>query len=434
MSDALPLPPNPSLEQYRKLAKELKQAGASGDENAVREWAARWLENLAKLREPAITPDVRRAIRWNAQRIEQQWNKNRPPGDSNLAAAQFFVARCHGFASWPKFSGHLRSLEREDSPDSQFERAVDAIVHGNIDDLRDLLQANPGLICARSVRDHHSTLLHYVSANGVEGYRQKTPRNIVAIARLLLDAGADVDAESGAYGGGSTTLGLTATSCHPQAAGLQIELLELLIARGARIERPDSGSAANDCLHNGRGEAAEFLAARGARLDLEGAAGVGRLDVVRTFFDDDGSLKPPATQNQLKDAFAWACQFGRTEVAAFLLDRGVELTAKLRHHGQTGLHWAALGGHAETVRMLLDHGAPVDVKDESFGGTPLEWALYGWGGLSQPPKRGNYYETAAMLARAGARLDPEWFEIDDEERRRTVTKLRTDQRMQSALG
>jgi len=45
--------------------------------------------------------------------------------------------------------------------------------------------------------DHEST----VSANGVEDFRQKTPENIVAIARVLLEAGADVTAESDAYVG-----------------------------------------------------------------------------------------------------------------------------------------------------------------------------------------------------------------------------------------
>jgi hypothetical protein len=34
------------------------------------------------------------------------------------------------------------------------------------------------------------------------------------------------------------------------------------------------------------------------RLDLEGAAGVGRLDVVKSFFNDDGSLKPPAGRRE----------------------------------------------------------------------------------------------------------------------------------------
>ena len=59
------------------------------------------------------------------------------------------------------------------------------------------------------MREHRSTLLHYVSANGVEDFRQKTPANIVEITRLLLKAGADVNAESESYGGRSTTLGLT---------------------------------------------------------------------------------------------------------------------------------------------------------------------------------------------------------------------------------
>ena len=108
---------------------------------------------------------------------------------------------------------------------------------------------------------------------------------------------------------------------------MQLPLMDLLIEHGAIIDGPDGGSAVNGCLHNGRGEAAEFFANRGARLDLEGAAGVGRLDVVKSFFNEDGSLKPPATPAQLKDGFAWACEFGRTSVVDFLLQKGLEVDA-----------------------------------------------------------------------------------------------------------
>ena len=64
----------------------------------------------------------------------------------------------------------------------------------------------------QSRRRHHARLLHYVGANGVEGFRQRTPANIVRIAEALIDAGADIDAEADMYGGGSRTLMLVATS------------------------------------------------------------------------------------------------------------------------------------------------------------------------------------------------------------------------------
>jgi ankyrin repeat protein len=287
---------------------------------------------------------------------------------------------------------------------------------------------------ARSTREHRSTLLHYVSANGVEDFRQKTPKNIVEITKLLLKAGADVNAESDAYGGRSTTLGLTATSCHPEAAGVQLPLMDLLIEHGAIIDGPDGGSAVNASLHNGCGDAAEFLASRGARLDLEGATGVGRLDVVKSFFKDDGSLKPPATHKQMKAGFAWACAFGRTGVVDFLLQQGMEVDAKLTlEDGESGLHWAAYGGHADIVRLLLERGAPVDAKDERHDGTPLGWALYAWGSSPDRTERRGYYEVVALLARAGAKLDPQWYE-DDVDRQRAAKKMRADPRMQAALG
>ncbi len=436
MSDALPLPPRPNLEQYKKLAKEFQDACTSGD-GAIRDWAVRWAETLARLQGHAITPDVRQEIHWSTERVERQWHKIRKSKERlarcTVADAQFFVARCHGFASWPRFVRHVETLALANSPVSNFEAAVDAVVSGDIRTLAKLLHDHPDLVRARSTREHRSALLHYVSANGVEDFRQKTPKNILEITKLLLDAGADVNAGSDAYGGRSTTLGLTATSWHPEHAGVQLPLMELLINHGAVIDGPDGGSAVNGCLHNGRGEAAEFFASRGAHLDLEGAAGVGRLDVVKSFFNDDGGFKPTATEQQAKDGFAWACEFGRTSVVEFLLERGVKIDAKLKHDGQMGLHWAACGGHAETVDALLRRGARVDAKDESYGGTPLGWTLYAWGNAAEHEvKRGHYYEVVARLIRGGTKLDLQWYS-DDDDRRRGLAKARSDPRMLAAL-
>src|SRR5215813_5164671 len=437
MSDALPLPPRPNLEQYKKLAKDFQHACKSSAPGAIRDWAARWAETIAGLQGLEITPEIRRQIDFEAELMERRWNKfkqtNERAARCTLASAQFFVARGHGFASWPKFARHLEELARADSPVSTFEAAVDSIVSGDFAGLEKLLSENPELARARSTREHRSTLLHYVSANGVEDFRQKTPKNIVEITKLLLKAGADVNAESDAYGGRSTTLGLTATSWHPENAGVQIPLMELLIDHGAIIDGPDGGSAVNGCLHNGRGEAAEFFASHGALLDLEGAAGVGRLDVVKSFFNNDGSLKPPATPKEMKAAFAWACEFGRTSVVDFLLRHGIDVDAKLPHDHQTGLQWAAYGGHADTVKLLLERGAPVNAIDGSYGGTPLEWALYQWGNSPSQAERGSYYETVALLTRSGAKLHDEWFQKDDEERQSAVRKLRSDSRMRAAL-
>ncbi len=331
-------------------------------------------------------------------------------------------------------------MKQAASPSSNFEEAADAIVVGQAATLQKLLHADPELVHARSERAHRSTLLHYVSANGVEDSRQKTPGNIVQIAELLLDAGADVNAVSDAYGGRSTTLALAATSCHPENAGVQLPLLALLLKRGATLDSKGAGSDVNSCLANGRREAAEFLANHGAQLDLEGAAGVGRLDVVKHFFDQDGSLKPTATLTELQQGFAWACEYGRTAVVDFLLNKGIDVNAKFQPHGQTSLHWAAYGGHADLVQLLLAHQASVDPLDDNYGSTPLGWALYRWTGArsNEIGARSNeiedraYYETVALLTRAGAKLDPQW-QIEQANTQGTAEKIRSDPRMQSAL-
>ncbi len=237
---------------------------------------------------------------------------------------------------------------------SEFERAVEAVVGGDAGRLREILRENPDLVHSRPAREHHATLLHYVSANGVEDDRQRTPPNAVEIATILLDAGAEVDAVADAHGK-DTALSPTATSTYPLRAGVLIPLPGLLLERGASIDgAPGERSIVNACLANGRKRAAEFLTSRVATLDLEGAAGVGRLDLVKSFFDTDGLLRPGATRAQMESGFIWACEFGRAEVADFLLGRGVDPDT-CRPHKLTGLHWAAMSGDVDTAKAVLKY-------------------------------------------------------------------------------
>jgi len=321
MSDAIPLPLRPNLAQYRKLAKDFQAACESDDPRAIREWAGRFGSN--------------------AERTERRWiNFRKPP--CKLAGAQFFIAREHGFATWPKFAKHIEALSSDGSSVANFEAAADSIIAGDDAVLKRLLNRNPELARERSTREHRSTLLHYVSANGVEDFRQKTPPNILEITKILLDAGADVNAESDAYGGGSTALGLVATSVHPEQAGVQIDLLQVLLDRGAGIP---PGSL-RSCLANGQPVAAEFLASRGGPVDFEEGAGLGRLDEVERGFDS-------ASKVQKEAGLRFACGYGRKEVVAFLLERGVAPDAACLHWASYRLNVSTDGPERERCREVL---------------------------------------------------------------------------------
>jgi hypothetical protein len=362
------------------------------------------------------------------QKPQSTWLGNLTP-DYSAGDVRAIVVRNHLFESWEQFCAFRDAMADGRSAIARFEAAADAIVGGDIATLERLLQEEPVLVRARSTRSHNSTLLHYVGANGVESWRQRTPKNIVAIARLLLAAGADVNAHADMYGGGATTLGLAATSIHPWQAGVLEPLLDALLDAGASFYEQGAGSNSSTlvvgCLADGRPLGAELLARRGASLDLEGAAGVGRLDLVRSYFAADGSLKPPATSTQMKDGFTWACEFGRADVVNFLLERGMDVAARVRHHGQTGLHWAAGGGHAQTVAVLLAHGAQVNAEDETWKFTPLAWALFGWRNNDHPETTPtNYYEVVRRLVAAGGTAPQKWLEDEG---------VRADARMVAAL-
>lgn len=405
--DAKQLPARPSLEQYRKQAKDLFKARKSAE--AIHRFK-RFHPRLTKLSEAEIAD-----------------------AKLSLSDAQWVIAREHAFESWPKFVKHIQEVVRRDSPVSRFELAADAIVTGDLAGLKRLLRENPALVRARSTREHGAPLIHYVAANGVEDFRQKTPKNIVEITSVLIRGGAEVDATTQAYGGASTALGLAATSYHPAKAEVMLELLDELLSAGACVDgAPGGWNPVVAALHNGRGDAAEFLANRGARLDLESATGTGQVDIMERYIDSDGKLSNGATQEQLNYGFLWACEFGRVNVVKFLLDRQVKPDWNFLH-GQTGLHWAAFGGHAEIVDLLLNANAPMNAKDGIHGGTPLGWAVYGWSDPGPEFKNARYHEVVERLIRAGARVDRHWLESSNRGSS-LASKVRADSRMLAALG
>jgi len=429
-TDAIPLPPRPNLEQYRHRAKSLVKACASGDADAVRSWARGWLESLGALHDEnrsaeADAVETPRYLKWTEidreiDAIEKDARSSRlidGDGDASctLADAQLFIARLHDFASWPRFVHHLEALERESSPDSAFETAADAVVTGDIARLSSMLRTNPSLSHARSARDHAATLLHYIAANGHEGYRQKTPKNAVDIARVLLDAGAEPDALARMYGYECTPMQMLVSSAHPHIAGLQVALVDILVDYGARPSGVnDDGSPLMTAFRFHYPRAAEALVRRGARVDnVISAAALGRTDLLADWVVDGATLAPDVhlaavpwprlkrdARIHLGYALTWAANWGKGDAVELLLQKGVDPNGK--DDDATALHLAAAFGHMDIVRLLLAYGASLETLN-SYDGTVLDGTL--WYAYNGPVKGVDYPAVIRALIDAGARTD-----------------------------
>src|SRR5438552_68743 len=209
------LPFNARLEEYQQQAKTLFERVKSHDEQA--EWRFKWMH--PRFRGKSVA-DVRAAA-------------------LELADAQAVIAHDYSFETWADLAAFTEAVRR-DGPVTRFEIAVEAIIAGDVAALGAMSRKHPELVRARSTRRHHATLLHYVAANGVERGRQKTPANALEVAKVLLDAGAEVDALADMYEAKCTTMSMLVSSCHPAKSGLQVALAETLLDYGAALDGPGS--------------------------------------------------------------------------------------------------------------------------------------------------------------------------------------------------
>jgi ankyrin repeat protein len=377
-----PLAFNASIDGYIAQADALLAGWNAGDAVAVR---------VFRTRHPRFLDDT---IPWLARDLTDAEVRATPIDRED---ARLALARWYDFQDWQRLEEYAAAVQQP-GPIARFERAVEAVIDGDVDTLKRLLAEDPGLVRARSSRVNHfdppmhrATLLHYLAANGVEGHRQRSPKNATDVAAVLLQSGADPNALSSAYGGQCTTMALLVSSSPPADAGVQVPLVETLIDHGASVAPSGEGnwtSPVETALVFGNHDAAEALVRRGASIQtLAAAAGLGRVEDVKR-------LLPSAGQLDRHRALALAAQSGQAEAVRVLLDAGEDpnrFNPPGTHAHTPPIHQAIAAGHLDVVKLLLDRGARLDIKDTIYQGTPLSWAKH----CHQP-------EIAAYLQDVGA--------------------------------
>ena len=232
--DPKPLPARPSLEQYKKQAKELLKAYRSAD-----------VETICRVK-----------------RSHPRFEKLAEPGFEfskfALADAQLVIAREHGFDSWPKFTKRIEVINSEAAarvnPVAAFIEA--AIWHGTLDAAEAILAAHPEIartsIHVAAILGDDAAVRRLLAANPQNAFKKEEPyggdalvylclsnylrldksrsAGFLRAATALLDAGADPNTGFTAkdeYGDFETALYGAAGVAH------HADLTRLLLERGA---------------------------------------------------------------------------------------------------------------------------------------------------------------------------------------------------------
>ena len=192
--------------------------------------------------------------------------------------------------------------------------------------------------------------------------------------KILLDAGAQINAKDSFFLNTPLHLHLAGTQCHT-------EMIKLLLNAGAQINATDR--FLNTPLHvtgvKGYTEAAHELLNAGAQTEAvnQNQFTPLHLALLNRHHQVVKVLIKAGAQIEAKDAFGntplhLAGEKGLTEGVQALLNAGAQIEA-VNQNQYTPLHYAALKGYVEVVQLLLGAGAQIGAKDHSQH-TPLHYA------------------------------------------------------------
>jgi hypothetical protein len=259
--------------------------------------------------------------------------------------------------------------DADEVADDRIQPALHAFLAGDADALGEAIGRDPEIV---NLPWQGNTLIEWAT---------QPPQGVApGVVQVLIDHGADVD----------RALNLAACWNLP-------DLCRQLLAAGADpTARADADITPLEsaAMHGSTG-AAEVLITHGLhRPCLWVAAAAGRLDLVRTWVDPQGTLlAPPGPYRPnwadvgrspgaeptdepgeiMGEALVFAAANDRTEVVDYLIGAGADIDAR-PYRNTTGLHLAIQFHKPEMVRHLLARGASIDILDDEHRSDATGWA------------------------------------------------------------
>jgi hypothetical protein len=110
----------------------------------------------------------------------------------------------------------------------------------------------------------------------------------------------------------------------------------------------------------------------------------------------------PDVDRELVARYCWETNTNY-EAVKLMLDVGFPVAHPERSHGYTPLHNAAWSGSGDLVELLIERGHPVDIRDPAYDATPLGYALHDFLVEKRHPE-GEFTRVVKTLLEAGSLL------------------------------
>ena len=240
----------------------------------------------------------------------------------------------------------------------------------------------PGALRLKNVPFTRIILRAGVNPNSPIGYQNTTPLQYIArlgdieLVRILLDAGADVNAPpTGSVGQDKHT------ALQAAAKGGNLELVQILLDAGADVNAPPETTNLTCTNHGytalqaaaltGNIELVQLLLHAGADVNappsdfgymaIQAAAIGGNIALFQILLNAGANINAPPSPNYGSTALQAASKNENIELVQILLNSGADVNASSsRYCGNTALQAAAKSGNLELVQILLDAGADVN--------------------------------------------------------------------------